>query len=625
MDPRLLQYYNQELRHLREVGEEFAAEFPKIASRLGLDSFECADPYVERLLEGFAFLAARVQLKVDAEFPAFTQHLLDIVYPHYLAPTPSMAVVHMQPDPDIGNLAEGFAVPRHTGLRGQISKGEQTACEYRTAHDVTLWPIKITAAEYLTSPSAVTNLGAPGLPGTKAAIRLRLETLGTVKFEQLAMDELPLFLHGPGELPAQLYEQLRAHVVGVIALGAERPAQWSQIVTQSPLKGMGFADEESLLPYTARSFQGYRLLHEYFAFRERFLFVKLSGLRPSLARCSGSQMDVIIALDQLSPRLVNALTPSNFMLFCTPAVNLFAKRTDRIHVTNETPEYHVIADRTRPMDFEIYAIEGVTGYGENQEREQAFYPFFGSKAGYQRSLKSGLYALNRRKRVLSSRQRREGLRTSYIGHEVFVSLVDENASPVNWDIKQLGMQALCTNRDLPLLMPVGVGETDFTLRTGAPVLSIRCLAGPTKPRPSVADGEGAWRLINHLSLNYLSIVDQPQRAGATSLRELLTLYADFTDPAILKQIEGVVSVASKNVVRRVASNGPIVFGRGLEIAVALEEAAFEGSGIFVFGAVLDHFFARHASINTFTETVIRSTDRGEIMRWPIRIGQRHTA
>src|SRR5713101_556004 len=148
MDPRLLKYYNRELQFMREMGGEFAKEFPKIAGRLGLDGFECADPYVERLLEGFAFLAARVQLKIDAEFPRFTQHLLETIYPGYLAPVPSMAMVQFQPDPSEGSLAAGVPVPRGSALRSMLGKGEITACEYRTAHEVTLWPVEIQEVEH---------------------------------------------------------------------------------------------------------------------------------------------------------------------------------------------------------------------------------------------------------------------------------------------------------------------------------------------------------------------------------------------------------------------------------------------------------------------------------------------
>ena len=196
MDPLLLKYYNRELQYMREMGGEFAEEFPKIAGRLGLNAFECADPYVERLLEGFAFLAARVQLKVDAEFPRFTQHLLEMVYPNYLSPVPSMAILQLTPELNDTSLQNGVVIPRGAQLRSQIGKGEQTACEYSTAHDVTLWPLQIFDAEYLSSASAVANLGVPGRPGLKAGLRLRLRSTAGLQFSHLAIDELVFYLRG---------------------------------------------------------------------------------------------------------------------------------------------------------------------------------------------------------------------------------------------------------------------------------------------------------------------------------------------------------------------------------------------------------------------------------------------
>jgi len=624
MDPRLLQYYNRELQHIREVGAEFAKEFPKIAGRLGLDEFECSDPYVERLLEGFAFLAARVQLKIDAEFPRFTQHLLEVVYPHYLAPMPSMAVVQFQPDLSEGALAEGFLVPRATPLRSQIGKGEQTACEYRTAHDVTLWPLQLVEAQYLATPSAVANLGVPSKSGVKAGLRLCFRTSAGLHFNQLKLAELPIFLRGTGELPSRLYEQLLADTLALAVQPASRPSEWTEIIDKAPISRLGFTDDEALLPFGPRSFQGYRLLQEYFAFPERYLFVGLNGLQKAVSRCDGTELEVIALFKRSEPHLVNAVDAANFSLFCTPAINLFPKRTDRIHLSHLVPQYHVVPDRTRPMDYEVYSVGEVTGYGATPSDEREFLPFYGSRSGYRRHDENAYYTLHREKRVLSSKQRRQGMRSSYIGSELFISLVDAAEAPYRGDLKQLGMETLCTNRDLPLLMLVGVGATDFTLQTGAPVQAIRCLAGPTKPRPSPADGEMAWRLINHLSLNYLTLMDSSKTEGAAALRELLALYADPNDATVRKQIEGVLSIGSKNVVRRVDAAGPIVFGRGLEIAVEFDESAFEGSGCFLLGAVLEQFFARYVSLNSFTETSIRTAGRGEIMRWPIRIGQRHT-
>jgi type VI secretion system protein ImpG len=211
-----------------------------------------------------------------------------------------------------------------------------------------------------------------------------------------------------------------------------------------------------------------------------------------------------------------------------------------------------------------------------------------------------------------------------VGSESFLALVDANEAPYSRNLKQIEVQALCTNRDLPLLMSVGKGSTDFSPEFSAPVESIRCIRGPTRPRPSLAhrQGEVAWRLINHLSLNYLSLLDSDSEKGAAALRELLTLYSDRSDPALLKQIEGIKSIRAEQVTRRIPIAGPIAFGRGLQITVTMEESAFVGTGVFLLGAVLDHFFARYVSINSFTETVVRTIDRGEVMRWPVRIGQR---
>lgn len=622
MDPRLLKYYNHELQHIREMAGEFALEYPKIASRLGLDGFECADPYVERLLEGFAYLSARVQLKVDAEFPRFTQHLLEMVYPHYLSPTPSMAVVQLAPDLLEGSLNEGFLIPKSTTLRSQIGKNEQTACEYRTAHDLTLWPIELIEAEYLNSVGAVANLGIPSLPGLKAAIRLRLKTTAGLTFNQLKLNNLPLYLRGVGELPMQIYEQLLANSFTVVVQPIDRPLSWQHLVKQAAVLPVGFSADEALLPFTPRSFQGYRLLHEYFAFPDRYLFVELTQLAPALQQCTESEVDIIILLNCSNPKLVNEIDPSRFALFCTPAINLFPKRADRIHLSNQTNEYHIVPDRTRPLDYEIYQIREVTGYGSTADDQQAFSPFYQASSDISHKQPRAYYSIIRSPRVISTKQKLQGPRSSYVSNEIFIAIVDSNEAPYKSELRQLGLETLCTNRDLPLQLPIGIGKTDFSIQTGAPVESIRCLSGPTKPRPSNAYKDTAWKLINHLSLNYLSLVNTNEKEGATALRSLLSLYGDNSDLSVRKQIEGVLFIQSKPIVRRINTAGPIVFGRGLEITLTVDEAAFEGSGVFLLGMVLEQFFAQFVSLNSFTETVLKSSDRGEIMRWPTRLGQR---
>ena len=621
MDRRFLHYYNRELQHLRDMGAEFALEYPKIAGRLGLDSFDCADPYVERLLEGFAFLAARVQLKLDAEFPRFTQHLFETVSPHYLCPIPSMAVVRFHPDLNEGSLEEGFTVPRDNVLRSVLGPRDQTPCEYRTAHDVTLWPLEIVEAQYYTRDLA--TLDIPDVPGSKAALRIRLRCTAGLTFDKLALDRLTLYLHGTDQTPMHLYEQLLSDSQQVVVRPTTKPAGWHEVIDRSSIRQVGFGDEEALLPFGARSFQGYRLLQEYFAFPQRFMFAELSGLSRGVQRCTGDELDVIVLFQTNDLYLENAVDASHFALFCTPAINLFPKRTDRIHLSDKTWEYHVVPDRTRPLDFEVYEVRGVTGFGTRSDEEREFLPFYSAKDLAFDRPGGAYFACQRLPRPMSSRERRRGRRSSYGGSEVYLSLVDAESAPYRSSLRQLSVRAYCTNRDLPLHMPVGRGTTDFTMDTGAPVESVRCVSGPTAPRPSHAEGERAWRLISHLSLNYLSLVNHDETQGAEALRDLLRLYGETSDPHIAKQVDGVRSIASRQITRRVPTPGPITFARGLEVDVTFDESAFEGTGVFLLGAVLERFFAKYVSLNSFTETVIKTLDRGEVIRWPSRIGERH--
>ncbi len=619
MNPRFLRYYSQELQHLREVGGEFAQEFPKIAGRLGLDSFECADPYVERLLEGFSFMAARVQMKIDAEFPRFTQHLSELVYPHLLAPTPSMAVVQLQPDLSNPALQQGYGVARGSALRSVLGKGDNTACEFRTAHAVTLWPIELVEAKFFTHSGAQAGLNVQLPPAVKAAVRLRLKSTGAA-FKDIPLDKLQLYLRGADEMPVRLYEALLGSVEGVLVTPVGRPAAWHRLLPKTAVRALGFDDSESLLLSGKRTFHGYRLLQEYFAFPQRFQFVELAGLLGALRQCAEREVEITILLNRADVQLEKSLDVTNFALHCTPAINLFQRRADRINVSGEQLEYHVLVDRTRPMDYEVFQVDSVTGYGTGPDSEQAFQPMYAAKDIGTLHQGQAFFQIRREARQVSQRQRRDGPRSSYIGSEAFIAIVDAAQAPYSVGLRQLGLSVWCTNRDLPLAMAVGVGKTDFILDDGAPVTAVRCLSGPSQPHPSFAEGSMAWRLLNQLSLNYLSLLDTDPQQGAVALRELLALYCHPTDLNAQRQVEGVRSIASKAITRRMPSPGPITVGRGIEITVTLDDAAFEGTGAFVLGAVLSEFFAQYVSLNSFTETVIRTIGRGEIMRWPAKVG-----
>jgi type VI secretion system protein ImpG len=645
MHPELLDYYARELRHVREGAGEFAREFPQVAGRLGLSGMagtdraagsECPDPYVERLLEGFAYLTARVQLKQDAEFPRFSQHLLESVYPHYLPPTPSMTIVQLQPNPQEGALAAGYTVPRHSVLRARLGPRQQTACRFRTAHEVTLFPLEVARAEYRAFVGDLAGIRLPAVARARASIRLRLRVTAGMGFDQLALDRLPIYLGGDPRTATRLYELLVARRVGVIVRPGDDPTRWQVSVPgtgaddDEGLAQIGFSDDEALLPFGPRSFQGYRLLHEYFAFPQRCLFLELRNLKEIVRRHAGEELEILFLLDRGDEALEGAVHAGHFALHCTPAINLFPKRTDRIALDERSHEYQVIPDRTRPLDYEVHSITEVVGLGSDDLR-QDFQPLHGA---HRRKGQGGdaFYTLRREPRQLSTRQQQRGTRASYVGSETFLALVDGTEGPFRSGLKQLSVETLCTNRDLPLLLPVGQGETDFTLESGGPVAAIRCLAGPTPPRASPAHKDVTWRLISHLSLNYLSLtegdgqgqgqVDDTQGAGA--LRELLRLYADFGEATNRGQVEAVRTIHSQPVVRRFPGPGPAGFGRGLQIHLTCDESSSEGLGAFLLGAVLERFFARYVSINSFTETVLKSVQRGEIMRWAPRPGRRRT-
>ena len=626
MDPRMLRYYSEELEYMRQMGAEFAAQFPKIAARLALEPTEVADPYVERLLEGFSFLAARVRLKLDAEFPRFTQHLLEAVYPHYLAPTPATAIVQFVPTLTEGTLASGFPVARGTVLRAQMPRGEQTACQFRTAHAVTLWPVEIADVRYQPLAPDLPLASLPLAQPVRGVLRLRLRTAASLTFDQIALDRLTLFLAGSDELALKLYELILGSGLGVLVAPPARPLPWYEWRGREAIEAVGFTGDEALLPYPRRAFSGHRLLHEYFTFPERFRFLQLSGLRRALGRHRGDEIELVVPLARGEAGLAAMVDGQSLALHCTPAVNLFARHADRIHVTDQVSEHHVVVDRTRPMDFEVYAVERVTGYGEGVEAEQEFRPFYASVDAAAPGEGRGFFTVRREPRALSEAQRRDGARSGYVGSEVFLTLVDPREAPYAGSLKQLAVDVLVTNRDLPLLMPVG-GDADFSLAISAPVQGVRCLRGPSRPLPAAPEGETAWRLINHLSLNYLTVTDLDETQGAAALRELLGLYADLAggdmaDAIARRQVQGVRRVTVTPRTRRVPVPGPIVFGRGLEVRLTVDEAAFAGASAFLLGAVLEQLFRRLASMNTFTELALVSETRGEIKRWPPRMAAR---
>lgn len=621
MRDELLDYYERELGFLRQMGAEFAHKYPKIAGRLLLEDDKCEDPHVERMIEAFAFLASRVHLKIDDEFPEVTESLLNVLYPHYLAPVPSMSVVQFTLDQTQGKMTAGYTVERETTLYSRPIQG--TPCRFRTSYPVTLWPIEVEGAE-LGSEDPVDTRGR----WAEAQLRIKLRCTtekglaklshGLPEYDQ-PIDKLRFYLHGEPQLVYPLYELLFNHTARVevretLPPGRRRGKTEMLSVPLPPdsVKPVGFELDEGMLPYTDRSFPGYRLLTEYFAFPNKFLFFDVTGLETAARAGVGERFEIVVHLRDVTPPNAN-VDAETFRLGCTPIVNLFKKIAEPIQLNQHQSEYRVIADVHRQQATEVYAIDSVTSADPYLLQAREFHPFYSFR-----------HARNRDTDVTFwYGTRRPALREDDTGTEVYLSLVDLGFDPNVPALETVTVHVSCTNRDLPARLPFGDRDGDFDVEESVPLSRIQCLTKPTATyRPPLRRG-AQWRLISHLTLNYLSIVDDGGAGSPDALREILMLY-DFTDSAaVRRQIDGLRRVTSRRVTRQTGSRIGTGFVRGLETTVEFDETQYVGSGVFLFAAVLERFLGLYASLNSFNVLAARTEQREDLLkRWPPRMGER---
>lgn len=642
MDPRLKTLYQDELRFLREASAEFAAEEPDIARGLSLSETteRCPDPYVERLLEGVAFLTARIRLQLDADFPRFTNHLLDTVYPHFLAPTPAMGIVRVEPDLADASLADGPVLKRGTWLRQSRlldidGRRREKDCQYLTAHELRVWPLRIARATYHARDMGVLHLPEQlrGQSGPRAALRIRLDvTAGNLA--KMELDDLVFHLPGDGAKPIRLYEQIFAHAVGVIIRDAEPVPRFQRMLPMTAVEQVGFEDSEALLPTDSRSFQGYRLLKEYACLPRRFFFFRVRGLNESIRQIAGRAFEIVVLFDREDERLDGQVAAEDLALNCTPVVNLYRYPGDvSIRLSERRVEYPIIADPSARLDHEVHTIHRVRAIGRTTRDLRAFY----ARAD-EDSPSAAYYALSRRPRAAVDTERDSDGRVrwrseEYKGSDAFVAIVDASGGPTMSDFESLELELSVSNRDLALHLasdPFKSWE-----ESAVRIESIR-LQGPlSPPYPSLAGQSSAWALISHLQLNYLSLIERSApRPGerdrsAEPLRQLLRLYAPvpegarhdaMRDDPWSDQIRGIRRVRAGPITRRVPVPGPISFAKGIEVAIEVDEEKFDASGALLLGSVLERFLARYASINAVIETEIRTKNR-LIKRWPTRVGR----
>lgn len=619
MDPRLLRAYNDELAYLRETAREFGEEHETVAGRLGLKTPTDPDPYVERLLEGVAFLGARVQLKLQDQFPEFTQHLLTAIQPHYLAPMPSICVAGFAPKEGDPTLAEGYTVPRGSDLTATASDHGNAAVSFRTAHPVTLFPLKITEAEYLSSRAAVASYAAAAGVRAEAGLRIRFETSGGADIKQVKAREIPIYFDGSEAVPGEIYRQFIGETIAVVARDPDSGD--AKAILSLPLpEQMGFDDDEALLPVEQRSFRGYRLLSEFFACPERFLFGKLIDPVKAFAVC-GSRCDIVLLFSRSSTILPGAISPANLRLFATPAINLFEKQLGRVQVRPQDHEFHVVPDRTRPLDFEVFRILDVHAQVKDSVDVRPVAPLYALGSLLYDWRDAIFYVPRLTLRRLSTKEQRLKRRTDYIGTETWISLTAPGSPARLEEVKELAIRALVTNRELPELLTFR-GSEHF-VSPGGPVRAVSVLRSPSRPRPPLGLNDAAWRVIAHLTPNYATLA--PEDGDDPSLlRDHLALYGRQDDAAMRRQIDGVMAINSRPVVRRIPGLDRMAVARGSRITIKLDDASYDNGRIFLFSAVIERFLAEFATVNSFTECIFETPLEGTLAKWPARIGRKHS-
>lgn len=626
MDEAFLSYYNEELKFIRQMSGEFAKDYPKVAGRLSLDAAgqdQCADPFIERLLEGVAFLTARVRQKQDSEFPNWTQAFFESVYPGYPTPLPSIGIVKVTPTLAEADLASGMRLPRATSFRSKLNPGDETACIFKTAHDVSLYPLAVQSADYY--DRTLDQLGIPTayLSDVAAAVKLNFRsTAGSdeapLPISEFELDVLDIHLRGNGAVPVRILEYLLSRTVRILVRPLGGGVGSETVLDLDTLTPLGIDSDQALLPCDARVFEGYRLLREYFACPARFRFIRLAGLYKVLQEIEAGGFEILFLMEQTDDYIQKHLDVDNFDLFCVPVINLFEKRLDRIDLSYAKHEYIVVPDKTKPYDFEVYTIQSIEGIGRTSMDSRWFYPFYRVTDNLRDA--DAFYTTRREVRRLTATEERIGRKSSYLGSQLFVSLVDKQQNHFETSLRQLSVQAWCTNRHLPLSMARAEGsDSDFEIEYD--MVETICFNGsPTRPKNAQDQGTLLWRMINQLHSNYHSIIDDDVKQAGQGLRDVLSPFAESIDPDLIKQIDALVEVNARPITRRVHTEGPASFVRGQEIELVFDESVFGDSGIFVLGQLISEFLRRYVMINAFVETVLVSRQRGEIKRWKPKTG-----
>lgn len=592
----ILEYYQREISYLRKAGLEFAKKYPKIATRLELSVDQSPDPHVERLLESFAFLTARIQKKIDGEFPEVTSALLSLLYPHYLNPTPSMAIARFKPDPKQGKLTAGYTLPKYTQISAASQKGINI--KFRTCYPVNLLPVEV---EFAGFESTAKYDFLDTRHNVATVLRLRIKALGA-PMREIALNTLRFYLNGEKTVVNVLYELLFCNVAGIALLSEDstRPI----MLPENSITDVGFGNDEEALPFSGNSHPQYRLLQEYFAFPEKFLFFDLHNLD---RHDSKNYVDILFLLDQTAHSRL-AVSKDTFQLGCAPIINLFPKISEPIRLDHRRSEYQLVPDMRREFSTEVYSIQKVSAASDVTDSGHTIDPFFSYRHSEDLSPHDSSYWY--------ARMQLTG-RDDLPGTEMYLSFLDLNYRPVEPPTQIVYAHTLCMNRHLAEQIPV---STTLTIEQPAPVTEITNITKPTPQLDPPYAGASLWRLISHLSLNFLSLANGND--GLMAFREILQLYNISDDPSVNQQIAGIEEMTARRVVRRIGNDAWRGFCRGYEITLRFNNDMYVGGSAFALASVLNRFFALYTSVNSFTQLVIRSNQRkGEWKRWQPMTGE----
>ena len=560
----LSEYYQSELSYLRSAGRDFSIRFPKIARRLDLSENESSDPHIERMIESFAFLTGKLQKQIDDQFPEVAKMLLDVIY---------------QPlDVSRAAKAPGFVIQKDTQLQTVSYSGE--TCFFRTAHDIAIWPIKLLKAEVVSKED---------LPGGFARalsyLKLNLEYAPA----QLMPSQLRFYIFANALLKSRIYAAIFSSTEKVIFQKGD------VFLFTNSVRPVGVEKNESLLPYPNSIHQGFRLLHEYFAFSEKFY-----GFDVDLPQDTDfvGQFSLYIPLDN---ELTTQISHKNFSLSSVPAVNLFSKITEPLRLDYRQVDYCLVPDYQRYRSHEIYSIEKLVMIDPKNNDEILVPEFF----SYHRHDEKLLWLAKRKRSYMKDLP----------GEDIHLSFVDMDFNPQQPADKIFYAYTLCTNRYLAEQIPaMGALQMDIS----APVSSIYCVDHPTSQKLSMSEGSVLWKLISLLSLNSFSF----NESGMSKLKDLLAIFSDMTSSQLSAEIDALVDVDCNISSKRILKQAWHGFVPGVEVNLTFEEN-LANLGLPL-SLAISQFLSMYTTINTYTDVIVKNTNKNRVVRtWARQFGNKN--